>query len=49
LELNGEKHPETMIIRHNLGELYNAWGKKDQAREFLTKNIEIMQDEIKNK
>ena len=47
-EWNGEKHPETMVVRHNLGELYLAWGKKEMASEILNDNLKIMTEQIKN-
>ena len=31
----GDEHPETMATRHNLGELFLAWDKKEQAMEYL--------------
>jgi len=28
-ELLGEDHPESMVTRHNLAELFIAWGKPE--------------------
>ncbi|CAG9316331.1 unnamed protein product [Blepharisma stoltei] len=43
---HGESHPETLAIRHNLAELYMASGQVDKARDYLTSNVNIMQEEI---
>jgi len=42
-ELLGEDHPDSLATRHNLAELYIAWGKPEQAQEHLNKNIELME------
>lgn len=39
----GADHPETMATRHNLGELYVTWAKPDQAQEYFSQNVELMQ------
>jgi tetratricopeptide (TPR) repeat protein len=42
-ELMGEDHPESMVTRHNLGELHLAMGKKQTAMEYLQKNVDLME------
>lgn len=42
-ELLGEDHPESMVTRHNLAELYLAWNKPEHAQELLNKNIALME------
>ena len=43
VELLGEDHPESMVTRHNLAELYIAWGKSEQAQEHLNRNVALME------
>ena len=43
VELLGEDHPESMVTRHNLAELFIAWGKPEQATELLNKNVALME------
>lgn len=45
-KLLGPKHPETIAVRHNLGDLYMTWEKTDKGREMLELNVKYM-DELK--
>lgn len=49
MEWSGEGHVETMAIRHNLAQMYLAWGKRDEASSLLQKNVELMEDSVNNK
>lgn len=33
-----------IATRHNIAELYITWLKPDKAREYLQKNIEVMEE-----
>jgi hypothetical protein len=48
IQWNGNHHPETLAIQHNLAELYLVWGKKELATEIMNSNVKIMHEEIKN-
>jgi len=39
----GEDHPEAMVTRHNLAELFIAWDKTEQAQELLNRNVALME------
>lgn len=43
-KLLGPAHPETIAVRHNIGELYNAWGKPDEGKPYLETNIKYMNE-----
>jgi hypothetical protein len=34
-------------VRHNLAELYLAWGQKEKSSELMQENLKLMQAEIK--
>jgi tetratricopeptide (TPR) repeat protein len=36
LEFLGDKHPEVIASRHNIGELYIEMGNTEKAEEYLT-------------
>lgn len=43
----GEDHPDTCAVRHNIAELYVMWAKPDKAKEFISRNIEVMEKRTK--
>lgn len=42
LQLLGERHPEVIASRHNIGELYLTMGNPEKAEEYLTENLNNM-------
>lgn len=39
----GDKHPDTMSTRHNIGELFLAMGEYEKAMEYLQHNVRTME------
>lgn len=39
----GLQHPDTIACRHNIAEVYISWANPDKAREYIEKNLEVMQ------
>lgn len=40
----GPTHPDSIAVRHNLGDLYTMWGKPEEARVYLEDNLKHMEE-----
>ena len=41
-KVQGPSHPDSIATRHNIAELYNVWGKPEEAKTILEENIKYM-------
>lgn len=47
LEWSSPHHPETMAIRHNLGEVLIVSGRAEEGKELLRENVRLMEEKRK--
>ena len=47
LEWSSPDHPETMAIRHNLGEVLIVSGRAEEGKELLRENVRLMEEKRK--
>jgi len=43
-KIQGPSHPDAIATRHNISELYNVWGKPEEAESMIKENLKYMEE-----